>query len=320
MKRFAVVTMLLLLAGCGGDGGDNGVEMPEDGTPLASDERGERLVRIVERANTLHVPGAHVSYSVSALGEMDEDSLFEPVSCEGIKCSAESAGVELDLDLSALVDLDIDLSVSEANLQSRGGFDTADVKGSLDLSDIGVHLPGITVTEIPEVQVYGFWGEHGMAGLALADGPYAGLIQIDDDDNMFAIPFDGHMKVVIPFALGAASGTNPSGTGSAAWTGIAEAVSPRTFMRREGIATLTVEDLSLLQPTVSVAIDIDGSPIDKPGWTDMPLAGGHFKYGTAEADYLEGNFHGAEHSEAYGVFDTDTFTGAFGAKRQGESE
>ena len=47
MKRLAVVTMLLLLAGCGGDGGGNGVEMPEDGTPLTSDERGERLVRIV---------------------------------------------------------------------------------------------------------------------------------------------------------------------------------------------------------------------------------------------------------------------------------
>ena len=320
MKRLAVVTMLLLLAGCGGDGGGNGVEMPEDGTPLTSDERGERLVRIVEHANTLHVPGAHVSYSVSALGETDEGSLFEPVSCGGIRCSAESLGVELDLDLSALVDLDIDISVSEANLQSRDGFDTADVRGSLDLSDIGVVLPGITVTEIPEVEVYGFWGEHGMAGLALADGPYAGQIQIDDDDNMFAIPFDGRMKVVIPFALGAASGTNPSGMGSATWTGIAEAVSPRTFMRREGTATLTIADLSLTEPAVSVAIDIDGSPIDKPGWTDMPLAGGHFQYGTAEADYLEGNFHGAEHSEAYGVFDTDTFTGAFGAKRQGESE
>ncbi len=320
MKRLAVVTMVLLLAGCGGDGGGNGVEMPEDGTPLASDERGERLVRIVERANTLHAPGAHVSYSFSVLGKTDGDSLFEPVSCEGVRCSAESLGVELDLDLSALVDLDIDISVSEANLQSRDGFDTADVKGSLDLSDIGVVLPGITVTEIPEVEVYGFWGEHGMAGLALADGPYAGQIQIDDDDSMFAIPFDGHMEVVIPFALGAASGTNPSGTGSATWTGIAEAVSPRTFMRREGTATLTIADLSSTEPAVSVAIDIDGSPIDKPGWTDMALAGGHFRYGTVEADYLEGNFHGADHSEAYGVFDTDTFTGAFGAKRQGDSE
>jgi len=91
-------------------------------------------------------------------------------------------------------------------------------------------------------------------------------------------------------------------------------------MRREGTATLTIADLSSTEPAVSVAIDIDGSPIDKPGWTDLSLAGGHFQYGTAEADYLEGNFHGAEHSEAYGVFDTDTFTGAFGAKRQGESE
>ena len=314
MKRLAVVTMLLLLAGCGGDGGDNGVEMPEDGTPLTSDERGKRLVRIVEHADTLLVPGAHVSHSVSVLGETSEDSHFEAVSCEGVKCSAVGVN-DLELDLRAFIDLDdIDVSVSEANLQSRDGFDTADVKGNLDLSDIGVELPVISVTDIPEVQVYGFWGEHGMAGLALADGPYAG--QIDDDE--FNILFDGHMKVVIPFALGNVSGTNPSGTESATWTGIAEAVSPRTFMRREGTATLTIEDLS--QPTVSVAIDIDGAPIGGPGWAELPLAGGHFRYGTAEADYLEGNFHGAEHGEAYGVFDTNTFTGAFGAKRQGESE
>lgn len=317
MKRFAVVTMLLLLAGCGGDGGGNGVEMPEDGTPLASDERGERLVGIVERANTLHVPGAHVSYSVSALGQTNEGRLFEAVSCEGIKCSAESAGVELDLDLSAFIDLDIAISVSEANLQSRDGFDTADVKGTLDLSDIGVLLPEITLTEIPEVQVYGFWGQHGMAGLALADGPYAGQI----DDDVLAVPFNGHMKVVIPLALGDVPGTNPSGTGSATWTGIAEAVSPRTFMRREGTATLTIADLSLPQPTVSVAIDIAGNPIGGPGWTDMALDDGSFTVGTpSDDDYLEGNFHGAEHSEAYGVFNTDTFTGAFGAKRDVASE
>ena len=29
----------------------------------------------------------------------------------------------------------------------------------------------------------------------------------------------------------------------------------------------------------------------------------------------EGNFYGPAHSEAYGVFDTGDYTGAFGAKR-----
>ena len=323
MRRIAVVTMLLLLAGCGGSGGNNEVEMPEDGgsngaempedglLSLTSDERGKRLVRIVERANTLHVPGAYVSYSVSVLGQTEGDSLFEAVSCEGIECAA--VGVDdLALDLGAFIDLDSDISVSEANLQSRDGFDTADVKGNLGLSDIGELLPQFTLTKIPEVQVYGFWGEHGMAGLALADGPYSGQI----DDAALVIPFDGHMKAAIPFAFGDASDTNPSGTGSATWTGIAEAVSPRTFRRREGTATLTIGDLSLPQPTVSVVIDIAGSPIGGPGWTALPLDDGGFTVGTPGVDdYLEGNFHGAGHSEAYGVFDTDTFTGAFGAKR-----
>ena len=43
-----------------------------------------------------------------------------------------------------------------------------------------------------------------------------------------------------------------------------------------------------------------------------------FRRKAAGNDYLEGNFYGVDNSEAYGVFDTDNFTGAFGTKREGE--
>ena len=314
MKGLLVATLFLLLAGCGGEGGGNDVAMPEDEVmQLASDPSVMRLRGIVERAEILLMPSVHVSYSVLDAGVTESF----PVTCGGVTCVG--AGVTLDLEAINLTDLiapDIDLPVSEVNLQSRDdGFNTVFIKGNLDASgidasDIEVLLPDITVTEIPEVLGYGFWGEHGAAGLALADGPFSGRVDI--------IPFSGDMKVVIPFALGDVSGANPRGSGSATWTGIAEVVAVRTFRRQEGIATLTIPELS--QPTVSVGIEVAGNPIGKPGWTDMFLVDGRFVFGAAGYDYLEGNFHGADNSEAYGVFDTDNFTGAFGAKRKGEGE
>ena len=231
MKGFAVVTLLLLLAGCGGEGGGNGVEMPD--AILQSDPRVMRLEGIVERADTLLAPGIHVSYSVSALGETTTDSLVQEVSCSGVTCTG--IGVTINLTDPVLTDFikpDVNLSASGADIQTHDGFDTAFISGSVDASEMGVVLPGIAVTETPAGLGYGFWGEHGMAGLTLVDGPFFG--RVND------IPFGGDMKVVIPFALGDAAGTNPDGMGDATWTGIAHVVSIRTFRRQEGAATLTI--------------------------------------------------------------------------------
>ena len=309
MKRLIVVTLLLLLAGCGGEGGDNGVAMPDDEImQLASDSRVMRLEGIVERTDILLVPNVHMSYSV--LGEKTTAS-FPDISCSMDTCAG--VGVKLNLAatiLTGLIDPNIDISVNEANLQSReDGFDTAFIEGDLGALDLGMLLTDITIDEIPDALGYGFWGEHGMAGLVLADGPFSA--------RTASIPFSGNMKMAIPFAFGDVSGTNPGGTGGATWTGIAEVVALRTFRRQEGIATLTIPDLA--QPTVSVGIDdVAGNPIGKPTWTNLLLDSGRFEYGDAGDDYVEGNFHGADHSEAYGVFDTDNFTGSFGAKRDTE--
>ena len=48
----------------------------------------------------------------------------------------------------------------------------------------------------------------------------------------------------------------------------------------------------------------------------MPLANGRFSTGTQGRNYLEGHFGGPGHEEAWGVFDTTGYLGAFGAKRQ----
>jgi len=65
-----------------------------------------------------------------------------------------------------------------------------------------------------------------------------------------------------------------------------------------------------------VEIDVPGFAIDSPAWADMPLVDGGFASGSSGTDRLEGNFHGPDHSETYGVFDTGAYVGAFGAKRR----
>ena len=315
MKALIVVALLSLLAGCSGegDGGDE-VAMPDDEVmALASDQRVIRLSGIVERTEILLIPGVHVQYSVSAVGvETTTDSVFQDVSCEATACTA--TGITLDLAstlLTDLIDPDVGISVSEADLRSRqDGFDTAFVRGDLDASVIGALFPDITLVDIPEALAYGLWGRHGMAGLVIADGPFSG--------RTGSIPFSGDMEAAMPFAFGDVSGTSPGGSGKAVWSGIAEVVALRTFRRQEGSATLTIADLA--QPAVTVGIEVGGNPIGKAGWTDLPLSGGRFMFGSTGDDYLEGSFHGPDHGEAYGVFDTENFTGAFGATRNAQGE
>lgn len=314
MRGLILVTLLLFLAGCGGGGGngDDEVEMPVDMPMLlASDPRVKRLEGIVERTDSLLTPGVHVRYTVSTAGRETTSDLFQGISCADKVCSGMGVIVDLRTDLlTGLIDPNLDLSVSEANLQSRAdGFDTAFIEGSLEGVDIEEFIPGdvtIVLDEIPQATGYGLWGEHGMAGLILADGDFTA--------SASGFPISGKMQAAIPFALGDVSGTNPVGTGSATWTGIADVVAIQTFMRREGVATLTVRNLAM--PRVSVGIDLAGNPIGEPSWTDLEIASGGFTVGTLGSDYLEGNFHGVDHSEAYGVFDTDNYTGSFGAKRQ----
>lgn len=112
MKVLIIVTVFSLLAGCGGEGGngEDEIVMPDDPVmELASDPRVLRLGGIVERTEILLIPGVHVRYSVSALGETDGDTLLQPVSCEGTTCTG--LGMTLDLTstlLSDLIDSDID--------------------------------------------------------------------------------------------------------------------------------------------------------------------------------------------------------------------
>lgn len=300
----AFLAAALALGACGGGGGSTagpGGPAPP-GLSDSADPRVARLGRLLERGDVLRMSGLHARWSLAGGGETIEDAFVDAVSCSGARCVAADGTAVTVRDLLTSAAGGTDLEAVEAALGARGGFDTAATGGRFAVTE---RLPGLDLTVSPEVTSYGFWGMHGFAALALGAGPLAADID--------GTAFSGAFSMAQAYAAGDASGSNPAGTGSATWTGIAEASPTGAFERLTGTATLTIADLS--RPRVGVAIAVPGHDIGAPGWADMPLANGRFATGTAGADYLEGNFHGPAHQEAWGVFDTAGYVGAFGARR-----
>ena len=302
--------MLVLLAaalatlGCGG-GEDEKTVAPmltetelED---LRADPRVRRLDRLAEQATAIIMPGIYAEYDVSVGGVREADSLYDPISCNGTRCTGQFGEVYIRTGQELFDADDPDINVNEVILGSRAGFDTGIVTTSLEWN-----IPGITITSLPSATSFGIWGDYGFAVVEALDGPFSGR-----GNGQTA---SGTLSMAVAYAAGIPTGTNPAGVGSARWSGVATAASLSTFERREGTATLTIADLSV--PSISADIDVPGYAIGSSFWNDMPLEGGLFEAGLRGADYIGGGFGGPQHEEVYGAFDTGTYIGAFGAKRQ----
>ena len=294
LRMVAFVAAAFILGACGSS------MRTDDGDRLRSDPRVVRLEGLLGRSDTLLHSSLHSRYSLTAEGITIGDSTVEAMSCSGARCVAED-GTETTV--QDLIDPSADIGMAEVELGMRGGFDTVTIRAGFEITE---SPPDVTLTSGPTVNGYGFWGEHGYAAVTTGAGPLSGRIE--------GVPFTGDFAGATAYAVGDASGTNPAGMGSATWQGIAEAASTGTFERHQGTATVTIADLS--RPRVGVAIDVPGHDIGAPGWADMALTDGRFTAGTAGSDYLAGNFHGPDHEEAWGVFDTSGYVGAFGAKRE----
>ena len=199
-------------------------------------------------------------------------------------------------------------TTEDASLDARGGFNTLASTNRLRLAD---DILGSSFSVLaPTVTNYGFWGDYGFVGVSIGKDGLSG--NFDVTDLQTAVPLTGN--VATAFAAGNINGQNPCGSGEAIWDGIAEAVSTRIFERRSGTARILIPSLD--NPRASINIRSGETLIDPAGgWTDRMITDGGFGTGMAGNDYLEGNFHGSGHEEAYGVFDTDAYTGAFGAIR-----
>ena len=294
----------MVSAACFGGGGSGGGAAlgPQDVERVRADARVVRARGIFERADTLLVPGAYVEGSVTAGGRTVKETQSYRGTCQGTRCSLNGETISLE-DLTA-GDLasPTGAALTRAEIGKRAGFDTLALEGR---SQIAEKLREGSTAGTGFATSYGAWGAHGFAAVEIATGSYTEAIR--------GIPLEGSIRGVVAYVFGDRNPTNPAGQGSATWRGVAEAASTRTFERREGVSTLTIADLS--QPRVSVGIDIGGFDISADGWADMALTNGRFA-STAEGAYMAGDFHGPNHEEAYGVFDTGAYVGAFGAKRQ----
>ena len=301
----AAILATLFLSACGGGDGPvaSSPGIPDDELEqIQSDPRVVRLGSILERADALLIPSLHSRYTISVQGQSTSDRLTESFSCTASRCVGNESGSVISLTDLLAPDTAAVVTLTGVDLGSQETLDTGTLSGTIERSDV---ISGITITSDFSGDDYGVWGQHGAAFVEIIEGPFSGQTQ--------GVPFTGDINIASAIAVGNITGTNPAGVGSATWTGIAEAASTRTFQRRQGTATLTIADLS--QPRVGVDIDISDFAIGSSGWSDMPLINGHFATGTVGIDHLEGNFHGPDHSEAYGVFDTGAYVGAFGAKR-----
>lgn len=294
----ALLLAALTLAACGGGSppaGGTGTP-PGAGTPSAAGPGG-----ILEDADTLLMTGLHARWSLSGGGETVTDSFAGPVSCSGARCVGADGTETAVADLRAAYAGGTDLGAAEAATGTRGGFGTATATGSFEVSET---LEGVALTVSPEVTGWGFWGAHGFAVLTLGEGTVAATVE--------GAALSGEFSMAQAWAAGGATGANPAGTGRATWRGIAEASPKGAFRRVAGTATVTVPDLS--RPRVDVGIDLAGAD-GTLRWAGMALAGGRFAKGVPGTDRVQGGFHGPAREEAWGVFDTTGWIGAFGARR-----
>ena len=286
----------LALGACGGGGG------PSTAPPVSPTEPpAVTPADILARADALLFSNHHSRYSLSGGGATLNEVVAEPMTCTGVRCVAGDGTAVTVADLATPAEVDV--VGSQTAPGSRGGFDSVTMRYGFEVTE---RDPGVTATASPSMLSWGFWGAHGFAALEIGSGELAGTVD--------GTAFTGSFTQARAYAVGDVSGSNPAGSGSAVWRGIAEASPTDAFKRLTGTATVRIADLS--RPRVSVAVDVPGHDIGAPGWEDMPLVNGGFATGTAGSDYLAGNLHGPAHEEAWGVFDTEGYIGAFGTKRQ----
>lgn len=290
LRILSIAAIATVLAACNGNGPP---------PPPEVDPRVERLKSIVERSNAIVSTGRHVNFSfVNAIGQRGAGEYMDIDRCQGSRCVSDAGAVTT---ITAVVDPNA--VGSRGTIGERGGFDTVVYWRPFEAI---ASLPPVNYAALPRIRSYGLWGEHGYASVNILKAAVAGT-------DASGIYFEGPLRVAAAYAFGASLETNPSGIGSATWRGIAEAASTRTFERSQGTSTITIPDLS--QPSVDVAIDISGIDVSAPSWRNMPLSQGHFTSSTSNS-YVAGDFYGPNHEESYGVFESGSYVGVFGAKRQ----
>ena len=305
VSLFLGAALALVLVACGGGGGSSSSPTTGSGNVgVPNTPATQRVATIAQHADSLLIPSQQVDVTIRVQGQSDTLRTAERFRCAGVRCTGTQTGIFVDLDGVG----NIVAVPRNVRLGSRAGFDTTtySVDSLKAVGDLVNEFPGLRIDRLPPTTAWGFWGEYGVGVISALSGNFSGRYD--------GVAFNGTMSSAISLALGETSGTNPSGIGSATWDGVAEAVSLRSYTRQQGTASIEIADLS--NPRASVDVQLSGRSIGSSAWDNMPLSGGEYGAGSVGRDFLKGKFHGPNHEETYGVFDTGTWVGAFGAKRE----
>ncbi len=252
--------------------------------------------------------------------QMDTDSRVEAVRCPGV-CELER------LEGSSLR--------AFAPVLGHDGIPISEFKArrthTVTLEENGERVPeNETKITLVDVLSYGGWLDHMEFRISLSRSCVVGVAGCAESDPVFEV------TNVQGFAAGDYSGTTPTGTGSAKWTGVMVGMEtpepgsdeasallgsgrPVVFL---GDARIMIDDLSAPDADVSftnIHNVTDGTSHDDMSWENLRVQDdGLFGANPLERDgndYIAGMFTGSGHQEVGGHFRRDGIAGAFGAKR-----
>ena len=260
------------LAACGGGGGSGSGDAPAltqgDLDRIARDSRVVSLAEIFSDADTLVMPAAVLEWFDTVDGETSATLGYAPGDCHQSECvflGGDTVYEAASIMRPSRETLDI-AEVTRAELGRRAGMNTSVLEGTL-------HSPGTDAS-------YGIWGEHGFASAHFSARQLS-------ETRVHHVTFAA--------VVGQPTGSNPSGLGSATWSGPAEAIHFGNDQRLSGTATVAMADLSM--PAVDVDVVIDGNSIGSSAWDNISLSNGRFEAGELGSEtYVEGNFYGPQAS------------------------
>ena len=290
MRMPITVVFMFTLAACGGGGGTGPTEP----------DRNARAESIINSANTLLASSTDIHMTVAG----ESLDVYDTYSCAGTICVSHTTGDATTLEGTLQATGNLLIEEPEATYGTSKGFDTVRSSGGLDIRNLLEGL-GFRISAFSDdsVTAFGFWGDHGIASAMTVDATVSGAIGATRFEDLTVMMSQG-------IVVGNATGSNPST--SATWRGIAQGYDAYG-QTGSGTATLTASLSS--QPTVDADIRIGGTRIGTSAWSNIPLAGGRFETGSGFNDRIVGHFHGPNHEETYGTFDTHDWSGVFGAKR-----
>ena len=332
LPALIAVASVLLIAGCGGGGGDRAPTTVGEHFP-------DRQIRVID-ADTVEIDGTRYrlhgidaperyqrcrawgrTWACGAAATEALASRAEGMVCEG--GDADRHGRTIGTCFSGGEDLNAWLVAQGWALAYRQyAEDYASQEDQARSNRRGIHRGGF-VAPWDWRRGERLGGEDTFAAIASAEievGALADRMLRGDHANIYGRSLDDSVFVIVDDAVavsfGSAAGTNPTVLGGAFWEGDMVGMDTRIGERIAGASVIEIDDLAM--PEVSVLLtgieDSRGHPRQALHWENLPMTRGAFEAEDTTSS-VEGQFYGKSHQEVGGIFRHDQLIGAFGGSR-----